>query len=77
MRRIEFEAIIGDQTVHVDLTDPHIKSNYFQVIIGGMYRGMLIYRDGRWQAELQQAGSLSQDDVDALISRIEEEYPNG
>lgn len=71
MKEIEFDAHFGDVKKKLKLMQPTGASDLWQVIIDNYYQGILLKRDGKWEAHLNANCDLNADDITALGERID------
>jgi len=75
MRSIEFELVIGDRRVQAKVVDPHPKSDDWDIMVDHYYQGVLVKRKGEWAAYLNPNSTLSTEDIQFMIEKIEAAYP--
>ena len=71
MNSIEFETVFIGKKVKVDLRSNFGGPEGWYINIGGHHHGRLFYRDGMWQAHLNDKSELTSDDIAALGERID------
>jgi hypothetical protein len=67
---INFLACFGDIDKEVDLK--YLKGGYYHIYIDRFYYGQIIKINDIWTFAPQNEGSLSSDDKDAILDRINE-----
>jgi len=73
---IEFIAQFGEKKVKVILSQVFRGAEGWSMNIGGYYDGMSFYRDGSWQAHLNDKSDLTSDDITAMGELIDEKTKN-
>lgn len=71
MKTITFETIFLNKPVKVTLTSDFGGPEGWYINIGGYHHGQMIFQNGMWRANLNQASELTSDDIAALGERID------
>jgi hypothetical protein len=71
MKKIEFEATIGNKKIPVEIVQPAGAGGLYQILINRYYHGTITKINGDWVPQLNRKSELTGDDVQIIIDLLE------